>query len=73
MEFLAAYDDKAFLAWYKENNPDGLIISLDLSQPNYLGDNDYLVNGDLQMILESIAKNLMVRDETKTCKNLSAS
>jgi hypothetical protein len=46
-----SFDDRAFLAWYKESNPYGVIISLDLSQSNYLGDEDYLVKGDLQKIL----------------------
>jgi hypothetical protein len=50
-----SFDDRAFLAWYKENNPDGVIISIDLSQSNYLGDEDYLVKGDLQKILVSVA------------------
>jgi len=42
-----SFDDRAFLAWYKESNPEGMIISLDISLSNYLGNEDYFVKGDL--------------------------
>ena len=51
-----SYDDRAFLAWYKENNPSGKIISIDIKKPSYLGNEDLLVQGDLQEILVAIEK-----------------
>lgn len=51
-----SYDDRGLLTWYKTNNPSGKIISLDLKQPTYLGEDDFLVKGDLQKILPKIRK-----------------
>lgn len=42
-----SFDDRGFLAWYKEQNPRGKIVSIDLNQPSYLGDEDYWLKGDL--------------------------
>jgi NAD-dependent SIR2 family protein deacetylase len=53
-----SFDDRGFLGWYKEQNPNGKIIAIDLMQPSYLGDEDFLLNGNLQEILPSIQKNL---------------
>lgn len=49
-----SYDDKGFLAWYKKHNPNGKIVSLDLKQPVYLGDEDYFLQKDLQEVLKSL-------------------
>lgn len=46
-----SYDDRGFLGWYKEKNPHGKIISIDLKLPSYLGDEDFLVAGDIQEII----------------------
>ncbi len=46
-----SYDDRGFISWYKHKNPEGKIISIDLKQPSYLGDDDFLLVGDLQKIL----------------------
>ncbi len=54
-----SYDDKGFLGWYKENNPKGKIIAIDLQKPSYLGDEDFLLIGNLQEILPSIQRNIM--------------
>ncbi len=43
-----SYDDRGFLAWLKNHHPDLKIISIDLSKPNYLGDEDFLLQKDLQ-------------------------
>lgn len=51
-------DDRGLLAWYKANNPSGKIISLDLNQPTYLGEEDFLVKGDLQKILPEVEKQI---------------
>ncbi|HOX97084.1 MAG TPA: hypothetical protein PL066_01860 [bacterium] len=44
-------DDRGFLGWYKEHNPSGKIIAINLSQPNYLGDEDFILKGDCQKIV----------------------
>jgi NAD-dependent SIR2 family protein deacetylase len=49
-----SYDDRGFLAWYKKHNPKGKIIAIDLQQPSYLGDEDFLLVGDLQEVIASI-------------------
>ena len=46
-----SYDDRGFLGWYKQCNPQGTIISVDLQQPSYLGDEDFIVKGDLQELI----------------------
>jgi NAD-dependent SIR2 family protein deacetylase len=53
-----SYDDRGLLTWYKTNNPSGKIISLNLKQPRYLGEDDFLVKGDLQKILPKIRKQI---------------
>jgi NAD-dependent SIR2 family protein deacetylase len=52
------FDDRGFLGWYKENNPNGKIIAVNLSQPSYVGDEDFLLKGDLQKIIPELEKNL---------------
>ncbi len=49
-----SFDDRGFLGWYKEHNPSGKIIAIDLKQPSYLGDEDFLVQGDLQEIVSGL-------------------
>jgi len=53
-----SHDDRGFLAKYKENNPQGTIIAIDLKTPDYLSDNDMFMNGDLQKIVPYIAKKI---------------
>ncbi len=47
-------DDKGFLGWYKEHHPNGKIIAIDYVQPEYLGDEDYWLNQDLQEVCSSL-------------------
>lgn len=47
-------DDKGLLSWYKELHPEGKIISIDLQQPSYLGENDFLLRGDIQQVIPQI-------------------
>lgn len=54
-----SYDDRGFLGWYKEKNPQGKIIAVDLKQPSYLGDEDFLVTGDIQKILPALQQALV--------------
>ncbi|MDP2586342.1 MAG: Sir2 family NAD-dependent protein deacetylase [Candidatus Komeilibacteria bacterium] len=56
-----SFDDRGLLSWYKANNPSGKIISLDLSQPTYLGKEDALVKGDLQKILPEVEKQIKIQ------------
>jgi len=51
-----SHDDRGFLGWYKQKNPSGKIIAVDINQPSYLGDEDFLMQGDLQEIIPSIRK-----------------
>ncbi len=53
-----SYDDHGFLGWYKQQNPQGKIIAIDLKQPSYLGDEDFLVVGDLQEVIPSIQEKM---------------
>ena len=52
-------DDCGFLAWYKANNPDGLLVAIDLEKLNYLAKEDYFVQGDLQKIVPQLPRNLL--------------
>ncbi len=47
-------DDRGFLSWYKQHNLQGRIIAVDLKQPSYLGDEDFLLIGDLEEVIPSI-------------------
>lgn len=58
-----SFDDKGFLGWYKQNHPNGKIIAIDLSQPSYLGDEDYLLTGDLQQLVPLLVENMGFIDE----------
>ena len=49
-----SHDDRGFLAWYKEVNPNGKIVSVDLVQPNYLADDDLFLEGDVQEVLPQV-------------------
>jgi NAD-dependent SIR2 family protein deacetylase len=55
-----SYDDRGFLAWYKKHNPKGKIIAIDLQQPSYLGDEDFLLVGDLQEVVPSIKYRVII-------------
>lgn len=50
-----SFDDRGFLGWYKKQNPQGRIIAIDISQPSYLGDEDFWLKEDLQEAIVSIA------------------
>lgn len=47
-------DESGFLKFYKRKNPKGVIISVNLSSTNYLSDNDFFVEGDIQKICDKI-------------------
>jgi NAD-dependent SIR2 family protein deacetylase len=56
-----SYDDKGFLGWYKENNPDGKIVAINLSQPSYLDSEDFILRGDCQKEIPELEKEFTVR------------
>ena len=51
-----SYDDRGFLGWYKENNPNGKIIAINLSQSSYLGNEDFILKGDCQKVIPELEK-----------------
>ena len=51
-------DDRGFLGWYKENNPSGKIVAINLNQPSYIGTEDFLLKGNLQKIILELEKKL---------------
>lgn len=44
-------DDCGFIAHYKNNNSRGIVIALDIKQPSYLSNEDYLLQSDIQKVL----------------------
>jgi NAD-dependent SIR2 family protein deacetylase len=53
-----SFDDRGFLGWYKEQNPQGKIIAIDICKPSYLGNEDFWIQGDLQALIPDIQKQL---------------
>ncbi len=49
-----SFDDRGFLGWYKEQNPQGKIIAIDIHEPSYLGGEDFWIQDDLQVLLPNI-------------------
>jgi NAD-dependent SIR2 family protein deacetylase len=58
-----SYDDRGFLGWYKENNPHGKIIAINLSQPPYLGNEDFILKGDCQNIIPELEKEFIAKEK----------
>ena len=58
-----SYDDRGFLSWYKENNQNGKIVAINLDQPSYLGDEDFLLKGDCQKIVPELEKKFATKDQ----------
>ncbi|MBF8264076.1 MAG: hypothetical protein HW387_1741 [Parachlamydiales bacterium] len=53
-----SHDDRGFLNWYKSNNPKGKIIAIDFGVPTYLGDEDFIIQEDLQQVFEFLENGL---------------
>lgn len=51
-----ASDESGFLAWYKDKNPRGTIIALNLAVPSYLNNKDILILEDAQKALPLLSK-----------------
>jgi NAD-dependent SIR2 family protein deacetylase len=47
-------DDRGLLQWYKDQNPQGKIIAFNLEVPQYVGQDDYVVLGDVQKTLPAV-------------------
>jgi len=54
-------DDCGFLANYKTHNPNGILIAINRTVPEYISDQDYVVLGDIQTIVPEVAKLLCIR------------
>lgn len=53
-----SYDDCGFLAYYKKHNPQGILIALNTSIPSYISSADYMLDGDVQVVLPQWAARL---------------
>jgi NAD-dependent SIR2 family protein deacetylase len=49
-------DESGFLKWYKQNNPRGKIISINLIDTCYLSSDDYSLKGDAQIIMKQLGE-----------------
>jgi NAD-dependent SIR2 family protein deacetylase len=49
-----SHDDRGLLSLFKQINPKGLIIALDLQKPNYLDSHDILIKQDIQKLLPEL-------------------
>jgi NAD-dependent SIR2 family protein deacetylase len=49
-------DESGFLKWYKQNNPFGKIISINLVDTCYLSASDYSLKGDAQIIMKQLGE-----------------
>ncbi len=47
-------DESGFLGWYKKHNPNGKIAAINLRSPNYLGTQDYFLQGDAQVLVPEL-------------------
>lgn len=54
-----SHDDRGLLGFYKACNPSGIIIAIDLKQPDYMGSEDWLLVGDLQCILPMLNERIL--------------
>lgn len=57
-----SHDDRAFLQRYKEINPQGVLIAIDLKQPAYIGAEDFLIPEDLQDFLVRTEQKILNSD-----------
>lgn len=53
-----SFDDRGLLGWYKEQNPQGRILAIDLQAPSYLGNEDFWIKGDLQEVLSELHREI---------------
>lgn len=60
------YDNKGFLRWYKENNHSGRIVAINVDQPPYLNQDDFIIRGDAQKVVPDLASRFIEVIEEKT-------
>jgi len=58
-----SYDDRGFLGWYKENNPNGKIVAVNLNEPSYIGNEDFILKGDCQKVVPELEKELAAKEQ----------
>lgn len=51
-------DESGFLGWYKRTNPKGNLIAINLQQPPYIGNDDFVLRGNAQVMLPELLKEL---------------
>lgn len=51
-----SHDDCGLLAYFKQHNPQGIIMAIDIGKPKYLGNDDYLLQQDVQIALPAMAE-----------------
>ncbi len=54
-----SHDDRGFIGWYKECNPNGIIAAIDLKCPNYIDEDDFWLEGDCHKILPLLEKSII--------------
>jgi len=57
-------DIRGVLKRYKEANPDGILVSINKEAPDFLGEKDYVVLGDVQELLPAVEKEFNSITET---------
>lgn len=57
-----SYDDRGFLGWYKENNPNGKIVAINLNQPSYLGSEDFMLRGNCQKVIPELEREFAAKE-----------
>lgn len=53
-----AQDESGFLGWYKNHNPNGKIMAINLEAPPYLDESDYFIEGNIQELLPKFQQEL---------------
>jgi hypothetical protein len=51
-----SYDDRGLLTYFKKHNPAIKFIAIDIGNPSYLSEQDYLVQEDLQCVISKLSK-----------------
>lgn len=55
-------DESGFLGWYKKHNLNGKITAINLQSPNYLGPEDFFLQGDAQVLVPQLYEALRYHD-----------
>ncbi len=52
----SSYDFMSILSKYKKFNPNGIIVAINKEQPDYLGNEDFFIKGDIQKIVPELTE-----------------